>query len=93
MKLQSVQSLLTPHEHGESGEQRVESPVLCEVRDDDGPDGLGGEHGAPGGRHHALLRAHPDRRTEVLKLRVRDVPKCVSCRFELFVYRVVHLFR
>ena len=66
--------LHTPHEHGQPGEQRVESPVLGKVGDDYGPDRLRGEHGLPGNRHHALLGAHPDRRAQVFQLGVGYVP-------------------
>ena len=45
-----------PHEHWQPREEGVEAPVLCEVSQDDGPDGLGGQHALPRRGHHALLQ-------------------------------------
>ena len=53
------------------------------MRDDDGPDGAGGEHGAPGrGRVTHLPLSQPDRVLEILQLLVRDLP--------VLVRRVLH---
>ena len=81
--------MITPHKHGQSGEQRVEAPVLGEVGDDDGPHRLGGEHGLPGGRHHALLGAHPDRRAKVFQLGVGDIPNRFTQRCVLQLLNTV----
>lgn len=47
---------MSPHKHGQASKQRVESPVLCEVCDDDGPHGLAGEDGTPGGHEGSLQK-------------------------------------
>ena len=38
-----------PHEHGETGEEGVETPVLSEVGNDDRPNRFAGQHCPPGG--------------------------------------------
>ncbi len=48
---------LLPHKGGKAREEGVETPVLCEVRNNDGPDRSAGQHGPPRG-HQCCLHNH-----------------------------------